>query len=419
MEYYVEDNLSYKIHMIKTDKFKTVNMSIIFSKEVKKEEITIRNFLSDFLIYANRSYSTNKELCIKKQDLYNLKLSSSCYRIGNLYNTDISASFLNEKYSEVGMFEETIKFLNDIVLNPNVFDNAFNKENFEVIKEGIKKQIEDIKENPRKLSMIRMLDNMSEGQTYSFHTFGYLEDLEKITPSSLYEYYKEFINSSKIDVYVIGNIDFEETKKIIRNNFKFNTIKMKKISPFIYHDKIRKIPKKVIDTMPLSQSKLSIGCKIDKLNEYQRNYVLPIYSMILGGGSNSKLFSKVREKNSLCYYISSSSNKLDNILFITSGINKENFEKVVKLIKEELKSMKLGKFKEKDIDDAKMQYISMLEEFKEYPFQIISSYYSTDIIGNDPLDLRIEKVKMVSYDEIKEFGKNVHMDTIYLLEGDK
>ena len=30
MEYRVEDNLSYKIHMIKTDKFKTVNIKIIF-----------------------------------------------------------------------------------------------------------------------------------------------------------------------------------------------------------------------------------------------------------------------------------------------------------------------------------------------------------------------------------------------------
>ena len=50
MEYRVDDNLSYKIHMIKTDKFKTVNIKIIFSKEIKKEEITLRNFLSDFLV---------------------------------------------------------------------------------------------------------------------------------------------------------------------------------------------------------------------------------------------------------------------------------------------------------------------------------------------------------------------------------
>ena len=48
MEYRVEDFLSYKLHMIKTDKFKTINVKIIFSKKVEKQEITIRNFLSDF-----------------------------------------------------------------------------------------------------------------------------------------------------------------------------------------------------------------------------------------------------------------------------------------------------------------------------------------------------------------------------------
>lgn len=418
MEYRVEDNLSYKIHMIKTDKFKTVNIKIIFSKEIKKEEITLRNFLSDFLVYTNASYPTNKELCIRVQELYNLGLSSSCYRIGRFYNTDINVSFLNEKYSEPGMYEETIKFLNDIVVNPNVEGNAFNKKCFQVIKEGIKNQIESIKENTRKLSMINMLDNMGD-DVYSYHTFGYLDDLNSITPESIYEYYKEFIRTSKIDIYVLGNIDFEETKRLVSNNFKFNTLKMKKCDPFIYHNKFRKIPKKVIDKMPLSQSKLSIGCKIDELSAYERNYVLPIYSMILGGGSNSKLFNKVREENSLCYYISASANKLDNVLFITSGINKENFDKVVTLIKEELKSMKLGKFDEDDMNDAKMQYIAMLEEFKDSPAQIISSYYSVLVIGNDPLDVRMEKIKKVIYDDVKEFGKHIHMDTIYLLEGDK
>ena len=281
--------------------------------------------------------------------------------------------------------------------------------------------------------MINMLDNMGD-DVYSYHTFGYLDDLNSITPESIYEYYKEFIRTSNIDIYVLGNIDFEgcraanlsvdyinfdETKRLVSNNFKFNTLKMKKCDPFIYHNKFRKIPKKVIDKMPLSQSKLSIGCKIDELSAYERNYVLPIYSMILGGGSNSKLFNKVREENSLCYYISASANKLDNVLFITSGINKENFDKVVTLIKEELKSMKLGKFDEDDMNDAKMQYIAMLEEFKDSPAQIISSYYSVLVIGNDPLDVRMEKIKKVTYDDVKEFGKHIHMDTIYLLEGDK
>ena len=42
MEYRVEDNLSYKIHMIKTDKFKTVNIKI--DKKVIEELIKESNY---------------------------------------------------------------------------------------------------------------------------------------------------------------------------------------------------------------------------------------------------------------------------------------------------------------------------------------------------------------------------------------
>ena len=34
MKYYEEDFLSYKLHMIKTNKFKTVNVKIVFSSFV-------------------------------------------------------------------------------------------------------------------------------------------------------------------------------------------------------------------------------------------------------------------------------------------------------------------------------------------------------------------------------------------------
>lgn len=418
MEYRVEDFLSYKLHMIKTDKFKTINVKIIFSKKVEKQEITIRNFLSDFLVYASKKYPNYKSFSIALQDLYAMNVFSTSYRIGNAYNTDINATFLNEKYTEKGMFEKSIEFLSDIIFNPNVDNEQFDSKNFEVIKDGIKSQIESLKENTRKLSLIKMLDNMGHDEVFSYHGFGYIEDLEIITPKNLYEYYQDLIKTSKVDIYILGNIDFEETKKIINKNFKFNTIKMKKEDLIIYHENFRKIPKKIIESLPLSQSKLSIGCKIGKINDYDRNYVLPIYSIILGGGSNSKLFSNVREKNSLCYYISASSSKLDNILFITSGITKDNFEKVVKLVKQEIKNMEKGKFNEKDIEDAKTQYITMLDEFEESPFQIISSYYSSEVLGNDPLETRKQKVKNVSYDEVKNFSNNIHIDTIYLLKGD-
>ena len=417
MEYRTEDFLSYKLHMIKTNKFKTINVKIVFSRPIKKEEITIRNFLSDMLVYSTKEYDTNKKLSIKMQDLYAMNIFSSSYRLGNLYNTDINAIFLKEKYTEEGMFEKSLELLKEVIFNPNVKNKMFDNTSFNIVKDIVLSQIKSVRENLRKYSLIKMLETMGKNEVFSYRAFGYIDDLENITRDNLYEYYLEFINKSKVDIYILGDIDFEKTKKIISNLFKFNTIKMKNQNILIEHKKIRKSIKEEKEELNISQSKLSIGCKIKDINSFERNYVLPIYSMILGGGSSSKLFTNVREKNSLCYYISASGNKLDNILFITSGISCSNYKKCIRLIKEELKNMQKGKFSEEDIEKAKIQYITMLDELWEDPLQIISFYYSMEILNKDGYEERKKNINLVKNDDIKKISNNIFMDTIFLLKG--
>lgn len=419
MEYRSEDFLSYKLHMIKTNKFKTINVKVVFSNEIKKDEITIRNVLSDILTYSSKKYDTNKKLITKMQDLYAAKIFSSSYRIGKLYNTDINAVFLNEKYTEEGMFEETLELLSEIIFNPNVKDFEFDSKSFSIVKDINKVQLQSIKENLRKYGLIRMLDEMGRDEDYSLHSYGYSDDLEKLDAKSLYEYYLKFLKTSNVDIYILGNIDFEKTKKLVNKLFKFNTIKMKRKNIIIEHKKINNKVKKYVEEMNISQSKLSIGCKISNINDFDRNYVLPIFSIILGGGSSSKLFNNVREKNSLCYYISASGNKLDNILFITSGINAKNYDKCLLLIKKELKNMQKGNFTEDDIEKAKTQYITMLDELWEDPFQIISFYYSIGILNKDDYDTRKKNIMSVKYEDIKRISNNIHMDTIFLLKGNE
>ena len=79
--------------------------------------------------------------------------------------------------------------------------------------------------------------------------------------------------------------------------------------------------------------------------------------------------------------------------------------------------MKKGDFTEEDIDKAKTQYITMLEELKENPFQIISSYYSIEMLNYATIDEREKKILSVNYEQIKELASKIYIDTIYLLKG--
>ncbi|MBQ7136384.1 MAG: insulinase family protein [Bacilli bacterium] len=408
---------SYNLHMIKTDRFKTVNVQIILSDKIKKEDITKRNFLSDMLTYSSLKYPTKKDISMASQDLYAANIYSTSYRLGNYYNTDINLYFLNEKYSEEGMTEKSIEFLSEIIFNPNVTNNKFDSSSFNVIKNNMRIQIESVKEDTRKYSMIKMLENMGKDQPYSYHGFGYLDDLEKITEENLYEYYKEFIKSSSVEIFVIGNIDFDFIEKIIREKFKFNVYKKKKENPTIIHENIRSRAKTIIEEDDINQSKLTIGCKVNGLTDFEKHYVLTLYNIILGGGSESLLFQNVREKNSLCYYVNSSSNKVDNLIIISSGITKKNFKKTVSLIKKEISNIEKGNFSDEIIEQAKIRYKSVIDEIYDYPNQIISSYYASEILGVDFPDIRKKKIMEVTKEDIMKISKKIKIDTIYLLGG--
>lgn len=408
---------SYNLHMIKTDRFKTVNVQIIFSNKIVKEDITKRNFLSDILTYSCKKYKTKKEISIASQDLYAANVYATSYRLGSYYNTDINLYFLNEKYSEKGMMEKSMDFLSEIIFNPNVENNRFDSDSFSVIKNNMRIQIESIKEDTRKYSMIKMLEAMGKDMPYSYHGFGYIEDLDAITEENLYDYYKKFIQSSSIEIFVIGDFDFEEMENIIREKFKFNVFKKKKESPIIIHDKIRNRIKTVIEEDDISQSKLTIGCKTHGLTDFEKHYVLTLYNIILGGDGDSLLFQNVREKHSLCYYVSSSSNKVDNLILISSGITKSNFKKALRLIKKQMQDIAKGNFDLEMLEKAKTRYNSILDEIYDYPNQIISAYYASLILGIDYPEERKKKIMKVTKEDIMELSKKITMDTVYLLGG--
>lgn len=418
MKYTKKEFRSFQLHMIETDKFKSVNVEVILKDKVKKDEITIRNMLADILAYSTKKYPTRYDFSIAHQDLYALKTFSYCGRMGNFYTTVFQLNFLNEKYTENGMLEESIRFLGDMLFHPNVENNRFDSVSFDIIKRNLKAQIERVREDPRKYSMIRMLEHMDQNSNYACHSFGYLEDLEKITEESLYQYYKEFFCHADVDIFIIGEFDSNKVEKIMKEVFQFDTIKKDKGNIRITHDKFKMRPKVIKEQDDSTQAKLCIGCKMKDLSRFERNYALTMYNMILGGSSESKLFRVVREKNSLCYYISSSTNKLDNLFFITSGINEENFDKTIKLIKKEMKDMKQGNITKEEIEKAQTEYIAMLDEIEDYPVQIISSYYAMKVMDIDDIKTRKEKILEVTIEDIKTVATKIHMDVIYLLGGE-
>lgn len=416
---YKEKNLgSYKLHMIKTNKFKTIRVKVFFNAPIEKDEITIRNFLSTTLATTNHKYKTKREFAIKKEELYAASIGSGTTRFGNYSNLSFGLNTLLDKYTEKGNFEKCLEFFSDSIYKPNIENSKFDQEYFDVAREKTATHLHSIKEDTSYYSTIRLLEEIDSNSPLSYRACGYLEDLENITTSNLVSYYNKLLDSDIMDIFVIGDINFDEVEELIRKYFPIKVFKKIEKEARIDEIKTTKV-KTVVEKNDSNQSKLAMGFMLNNLEKYERNYPLTLYSIILGGGTNSKLFRNVREKKSLCYYIHSTINKLDNLLMVRAGISKNNFEEVVKLVKKEVDELKKGKISLEELENAKKMYVSSIDELEESQDDIIDSYYMMDLIGIDDIETRKKKMMEVSLEDVIGVAKKVHLNTVYLLEGDK
>ncbi len=418
MEYLKKDLGSYNLHIIKTDKFKTITVRVIFHSPIVKEEITLRNVLSDMFMLSSKNYDSKRKLTIKAQDLYAASIETTNNRLGNYIVTNIYLSVLNDKYTEENNFAESLKFLSEVIFNPDVENGKFKREKLDIVKTNTINNINSVKEDATSYSLMRMAESYSKDSPISYRMIGYLEDLEKINEENLYDYYLKMLEKDFVDIFVVGDVKEEEITSLIKENFKFKTVKRKKV-PYLIDSPVRKRRLFAKETIDNSQSKIAICNVTTNLTPYERFYPLTLYNVILGGGSDSKLFKNVREENSLCYTISSVTNKLDNLLIIMAGIDKSNYKKCLELIEENMLDMKKGKFGEKDLKVAKEYFTTAIDEMLESELGIIDNYLMMELLGTEDFAIRREKMLNVTKKDIMKVAKKVKMDTVFCLEGIK
>ena len=413
MEYEKIDLGSYHIHFINTDKFKTTTISVNFREKILKENITIRKFLFQMLCSTTLKYNTNRLFEIKLEDLYSASLGFSNIKFGNVINSYIDIKFLNKKYSDNKLLDEALDFLFEIIFNPNVKKGKFDSRSFELVKERLLLVMNSEKENIQKYTLNRSLELMDSNDPASFNLWGYKDDLNKITEENLFDYYKSVLNTNIIDVFVVDNIDKKKILEKFKKCFIVGNNKRDNIEAFITYDKLSKLKEKD-EEMELKQSKLSIICKILNLSLYERRYVLPIYSNILGGGGVSRLFTNVREKNSLCYTITSMSNTPNSILMIYSGIDSINKDKALKLIKKELKLKNVTK---EELKNSKKELIASVETLLDNPGSIINYYFGMEVFNADDIKTKIKNYKKVSIEDIESLSNKIEIAMVYFLKG--
>lgn len=414
MEYRKFDLKSYNIHTIKTDKFKTVRMEIIFSREVAKEEMPFFTFLCDLLTDTSKKYKTRKDIAIRLEELYKTVFYGVTNKAGNLFTTSFVLEFISPIFIEDASYlEEVIKFPFEFINKPRIKNREFDITSFNIVKRRMKEEIEGIKENALRLALINALNKMDQESPSATRVLGTIEDLDKITPSNLYDTYLELFNSN-CDIFIIGNANMDKIVEIIKDNFKNRVIKLNK-PKLLVNNKTRNKYQLVKDNSNFVQSTLVMIYNINNLDNYDKDINFHVFNYILGsGGITSKLYQKLRSENSLCYSVRSLYLKYDNLLVIEVSLDKSNVKLAEKLIRKCLKEMLKGEYSEEVVSDAKKNLIFSLKTGLDNNVSILNNYVFNYFANLPLIEERIKGIMNTNKEDLIRCSKAISLNTIYI-----
>lgn len=407
------------LHSIKTDSFKTDLISIFITTPLNRENVTKNAMLPMVLRKGSKTLQTTEEISKSLEEMYGAEFNCGIDKTGDNQVLKFYLEIIDNNYLPIkeNLLSKGINTLLELVFDPKTENEAFLSDYVNSEKQKLRIIIEGKKDNKAKFAYLRCQEEMYKDKPFGLYKYGYIEDIEGITAQNLYEYYKKLLSECKIDIFVSGNINEQEILNVIKENENIQNLNEREP---IYETKNKELEKKetkeIIENADVTQGNLILGLSIEEENKKEK-YVAVLYNSILGGSATSKMFKIVREQHSLAYTAASNYLRHKNSLFIRCGIEIENYDKTLKLIKEQIEDMKKGNFTDEDIENGRNGIISMIKSIPDEQDTGITYYLGQELSEHKMTFEEYEKeIKAVTKEEIVELANKIDIDTIYFLK---
>ena len=304
--------------------------------------------------------------------------------------------------------EISLDLLSDMLQNPLLDAVEIEKEKGVIIEE-----INLYEDTPmRKIADI--YESLLYGDTpLGWDIAGEKDIIRSITRKDFVSYFDSLYSSSNMTVVLAGGIEREAAEKLVEKYFVnmklFKTPKPPKIK------ENQKVPKTLVRHKKTEQAHLALGVRTVPLDSPER-YPLFVLASLLGGGMSSRLFSEVREKRGLAYYVKAASDQYTDAgsLVITAGVDPKRAEEAVEVIISELKNLTSGKKKIKAPELKKAKEMikgHMVLELEDS--RSVSIFYATQTVLREEVlnpDQVLKKIDRVTEIDVMKVARKYLSD---------
>lgn len=417
----ISDGLSFNYE--KMDKCKTNFFEVCFVTDLEKANTTKLSLLAGILTRASEHYPSVAKINDRCDYLYDMNVSLRTFNKGERLILSYECDFIKNEFlphNSEDLLKEAVEMFYELVFCPYLVDGAFDKKNLDIEKTELANSIKSLINNKNAYAREKCTERLCEGERYSISPQGTLEDIEKVTPENLYEFYKELLKTAVVEIFFAGNAELEKTADMFGKAFESVQRQPKQLCTTLISDKAKQNVLELCEAMEVSQGKLALGFKTGVSVNDADCTAMTVMCEIFGGSPTSKLFMNVREKLSLCYYCRSIADSYKGIMFVLSGIQSENKEKSQNAILKELDDICQGKITHEELEAAKLSLINSYKTLDDNPSSLALWYVSRILCENyaTPQEV-VKQIQNVTKEQVSLVAGKVKLDTVYFLKSNE
>ncbi|HHD7666748.1 TPA: M16 family metallopeptidase [Enterococcus faecium] len=407
------------LHVLPTKQYKTIRIFIRFTARLQQEVITKRSLLSSMLETNSLNYPDQTKLSAKLAELYGASFGLSVRKKGNLHWLNAGISFVNGEYvNDPNLFSQAVDFLKEVLFYPNIKNQQFDQLTFDLEKNNLRLYLESLKEDKQTFASYALQELYFENSPeQKIPSLGVVEELDKITARSLEAYYQEMMANDQIDIFVVGDVDPDKAAEAV-GQLPFEPRETAHPELFYTQPQVNIVKERQVRE-PIVQAKLNLAYQTNVYYDEPERFALMVFNGLFGGFPHSKLFMNVREKESLAYYASSSVDTFRGFMSVQTGIDEKNRNQVLRLIHEQLESLRNGEITDLELAQTKAmlrnQYLLSLDS----PQAAIEASFLDSWLPETKLSDEewLKRMESVTIKEIQQVAEQIELQAIFFLAG--
>ena len=405
------------VNALPADKFKTNYLSVSVIHPLSAQAASNASLLAFVLKRGSAAYPGIDAVNRRLEELYGARFDVQIRKKGEAHIISFFIDFVDGRFipGAPALTEDAAAFLKEILFQPLLEDGVFSADIVETEKRNLLDLLAARSNEKTAYAVHRCGELMAQGQPFEVCEFGTCEEIEKITPSSLFSFYKQALQSAVFEIFAIGAFSQQRVASLMADAFAADRRPVLVQTSYIAR---RGGVREYTESFQVEQAKLSLGYRLD--TDEVDFTACTLFLILFGASPHSMLFLNVRENLSLCYYCSARLDKLKRIMIVYSGVLPENIGVAREEIGRQLEAVQQGAFSDQALDAAKYTYINNLKSSADSMYNLEDYALTQNLLGlPTDLDAVIGSVERMDRSAVQRAAQSFVLDTVYVLRDEK